>query len=185
MATDDIVVNSTYFSSTGLPPQIRADNILSPPTQVSQSFTLVNVDFSMSRWRSDCVGARRVRALAWDEHRNRLAVAVVEGGAELVLLYDMDAERWDGTVLRHAWQAGVACMAPQPRACATLAVGCSTGICYWQLEPAGGAPPPPSLSTGGSAPAAPAPPPDKAWMQFWALDGFSVVACMSWSPCGR
>jgi hypothetical protein len=125
-----------------------------------------------------------VRAIAWDEHRNRVAVAVAEGGTEVVLLYDMDAERWDGTVLRHAWQTAVSCMAAQPRACATFAVGCATGICYWQLEPAGGAPPPAPLPQQPPAVGA-APPPDSAWMQFWALGGFTGVTCMSWSPCGR
>ena len=130
--------------------------------------------------------ARRFRALAWEEHRNRLAIAVVEGGAELVLFYDMDAERWDGTVLRHAWQAGISCMAAQPRACATLAVGCTTGICYWQLEPAAGPQPPPSAANW-AVPPAPGPPPlpDSAWMQFWALPGFTGITCLSWSPCGR
>ena len=130
--------------------------------------------------------SRRVRALAWDEYRNRLAIAVVEGGAELILFYDMDAERWDGTVLRHAWQASVTCVTAQPCACSTFAVGCATGICYWQVEPAAGAPPPPMVMNAAVPPAAgPAPLPDSAWMQFWALPGFFGVTCLSWSPCGR
>ena len=119
-----------------------------------------------------------VHAFGWHRYLNRFAVSLKDGSNDFIAIYDLDAEAWLPTVLKHQFQREVTCLAWQPNAGGSLCVGCSRGVCTWRMEPTSDA-----AHQGGQG-GSPAPP-DAAWATFWRLKGFDQVSAVSWSPCGR
>ena len=122
-----------------------------------------------------------VRAFAWHPHLNMFAVALADASksaSEYVAFYDLDAEQWLQTVVKHQFQSAISCLEFQPNGGSTIAVACQEGIGIWQLEPAHHAPP----HTDQTRPL------DNclsAWMSWLQLSGYRGACCISWSPCGR
>lgn len=118
-----------------------------------------------------------VKAISWHPYLNRFALALSKGhfarpykneSSEHIAFYDMDAERWLSTVVKHEFQRDVACLQYQPNSGGSLAVGCREGICLWSLEPAQ------AVSQTGSAPAAETA--VSAWMSWYRhLPPFSAL----------
>ena len=86
-----------------------------------------------------------VKALSWHPYLNRFAVALGKGhfvrnfkneSSEHLAFYDMDAEQWLPTVVKHEFQRAISCLQYQPHSGGSIAVTCQEGICLWNLEPA-------------------------------------------------
>lgn len=80
-----------------------------------------------------------VRAIAWHPYLNMFAVALMDANkldsSEHIAFYDMDAERWLPTVVKHQFQRAITSMQFQPNSGGSIAVACREGICLWHLEP--------------------------------------------------
>jgi hypothetical protein len=120
-----------------------------------------------------------VQALSWHPYLNMFAVALKDAykdsSSEHVAFYDMDAEQWLPTVVKHQFQRGVTCLQFQPHSGGNLAVSCDEGICLWHFEPA-------QLVSHASNPHAP----DialSAWMSWFAQPPTSHYSLSSSHAC--
>ncbi|KAJ2356931.1 hypothetical protein IWW50_004396 [Coemansia erecta] len=78
-----------------------------------------------------------ISCVAWHPHRSLLAIA--HRATDCVFIYDLVDDTWCSNVLQNAYMQGITSMAWQPNCGYTLAVGCTTGVCMWNIMPAAGA----------------------------------------------
>ncbi|KAJ2718355.1 hypothetical protein GGI07_005793 [Coemansia sp. Benny D115] len=76
-----------------------------------------------------------ISCIAWHPHRS--LVAISHRATDTVFLYDMSSGSWCPNVLQNAYMRGITAMTWQPNGGYTLAVGCVTGVCLWNIIPAG------------------------------------------------
>ncbi|KAJ2731716.1 hypothetical protein H4R23_003011 [Coemansia sp. Cherry 401B] len=79
-----------------------------------------------------------ISCVAWHPHRSLLAIA--HRATDCVFLYDLASDTWCSNVLQNAYMQGITSMAWQPNCGYALAVGCTTGVCMWNIMPASVAP---------------------------------------------
>ncbi|KAJ2113161.1 hypothetical protein GGH17_006394, partial [Coemansia sp. RSA 788] len=72
--------------------------------------------------------------VAWHPHRSLLAIS--HRATDCVFVYDLVNDTWCSNVLQNAYMQGITSMAWQPNCGYTLAVGCTTGVCLWNIVPA-------------------------------------------------
>ncbi|KAJ1774963.1 hypothetical protein LPJ54_003978 [Coemansia sp. RSA 1824] len=75
-----------------------------------------------------------VSCVAWHPHRSLLAIS--HRATDCVFVYDLVNDTWCSNVLQNAYMQGITSMAWQPNCGYTLAVGCTTGVCLWNIVPA-------------------------------------------------
>ncbi|KAJ1860750.1 hypothetical protein LPJ78_005705 [Coemansia sp. RSA 989] len=74
-----------------------------------------------------------ISCVAWHPHRSLIAIA--HHAADCIFIYDLANDTWCANVLQNAYMKGISCMAWQPNCGYTLAVGCITGVCLWNIVP--------------------------------------------------
>ena len=72
------------------------------------------------------------RCLAWHPHTHKLAVGYNDDTVKVVISEGGATQ----PLLKFAGMKGVACLAWQPFAASQLAVGCSSGVLLWTVDPA-------------------------------------------------
>ena len=134
-----------------------------------------------ARGRNQARDKNAVKALSWHPYLNMFAVALSDTqkncGSEHVAFYDMDAEEWLPTVVKHQFQRSITSLEFQLNSGGNLAVACEEGICLWHFEPA-------QLVSQGSTPIG-ADAGLSAWMSWLQLKGYRGTSSISSSPCGR
>ncbi|KAJ1816082.1 hypothetical protein LPJ75_002144, partial [Coemansia sp. RSA 2598] len=80
-----------------------------------------------------------IGCIAWHPHRSLIAIA--HRATDTVFIYDMASDTWCCNVLQNTYMQGITCMAWQPNCGYTLAVGCTTGVCLWNIIPSANAQP--------------------------------------------
>ncbi|KAJ2235544.1 hypothetical protein IWW45_002526 [Coemansia sp. RSA 485] len=80
-----------------------------------------------------------VSCVAWHPHRSLIAIA--HRATDTIFLYDMASDTWCSNVLQNTYMQGITSMAWQPNCGYTLAVGCTTGVCLWNIIPSANAQP--------------------------------------------
>ncbi|KAJ1642136.1 hypothetical protein LPJ64_005989 [Coemansia asiatica] len=80
-----------------------------------------------------------ISSVAWHPHRSLIAIA--HRATDTVFIYDMASDTWCSNVLQNTYMQGITCLAWQPNCGYTLAVGCTTGVCLWNIIPSANAQP--------------------------------------------
>ncbi|PIA18472.1 WD40 repeat-like protein [Coemansia reversa NRRL 1564] len=74
-----------------------------------------------------------ITCVAWHPHRSLIAIA--HRALDCVFLYDLANDTWCSNILQNAYMKGITSMAWQPNCGYTLAVGCTAGVCLWNILP--------------------------------------------------
>ncbi|KAJ2247238.1 hypothetical protein GGI13_005128 [Coemansia sp. RSA 455] len=75
-----------------------------------------------------------ISCIAWHPHRSLVAIA--HRASDTVFLYDLAHDSWCSNVLQNAYMQGITSLAWQPNCGYSLAVGCTAGVCLWNMLPA-------------------------------------------------
>ncbi|KAI7861846.1 hypothetical protein BDF14DRAFT_1737648 [Spinellus fusiger] len=110
--------------------------------------------------------------MAWHPHANRLAVAHKDN---CIYLYErvFGVSHWTCSVLKHKLMRKMTCIEWKPRSGGVLAVGCSYGVCVWDLYGKRGKDVP-LESQGHLHPT--------ACMSYFHSPGYTHISSVAWDP---
>ncbi|KAJ2844621.1 hypothetical protein GGI22_006817, partial [Coemansia erecta] len=74
-----------------------------------------------------------ITCVAWHPHRSLVAIA--HRATDTIFLYDLTTNAWCPNVLQNIYMQGITAMVWQPNCGYTLAVGCTAGVCLWNIIP--------------------------------------------------